>query len=110
MRIKRGQRGQGKALAGAIEELSALPEVSAAEAQAFCRVQIKRCEVNLANAKSRGDSRAIANLEKKLAIYQLMRDLLLKQVDPPVGARECPECRTYSVNSFGYCACCGKTF
>lgn len=90
MRIERGQRGQGKALAGAIEELSALPEVSAAEAQAFCRVQIKRCGVNLANAKSRGDNRAIANLEKKLAIYQLMRDLLLKQVDPPGGRTGMP--------------------
>ena len=110
MRIERGQRGQGKALAGAIEELSALPEVSVAEVQEFCRVQIKRCGVNLANAKSRGDKRAVAHLERKLGIYQHLQDLLLQQVDPPVGARECPECRTHSVNSFGYCACCGKTF
>lgn len=105
-----GQRGQGKVLAGSIEELSALPEVSAAEAQEFCRVQIKHCGVNLANAKSRGDKRAVAHLERKLAIYQHLQDLLLKQVDPPAGARECPECRTHSVNVFGHCACCGRNW
>ena len=107
---QRSGKAQDAALYEVYDEMSVYPPASKQEAEAFLRLHIKRCGMNLANAKSRGDSRAIVNLEKKLAIYQLMRDLLLKQVDPPVGARECPECRTHSVNSFGYCACCGKTF
>ena len=111
MRIERGQRGQGKALAGAIEELSALPGVSTAEVQEFCRVQIKRCGVNLANAKSRGDNRAKAHLERKLAVYEYLMQMSTSAVNAKSPAmRECPNCRVTSVDIFGLCHCCGKTF
>lgn len=78
------------------------PPATREEALAFCRLQIKRCNVNLANAKDRGDKRAIINLERKLAVYQF----LYRTVESIPAVTECPKCRVYAVEN-GVCACCG---
>lgn len=64
------------------DEMSVYPPVTPQEAEAFCRVHIKRCNMNLANAKDRGDKRAITHLERKLAVYQYLHKLA-KEGDPP---------------------------
>lgn len=104
--IKGGQRGGGK-VATAVEfevwdEMSVYPPATAKEAEAFCRIQIKRCNVNLANAKDRGDKRAVINLERKLAVYQFLHRLA-KATPAPT---ECPQCRVTALEN-GVCACCG---
>ena len=115
-----GQRN-GKTLAGAMLEAAAEtqvnPPATAEEAFAFCNLQIKRCMVNLANAKDRGDNRAAANLERKVAVYQFLKEQCAKAIFlndthacPPVAARECPNCRTHSVDIFGNCSCCGTNW
>lgn len=106
-----GQRN-GKTLAGAMLETAAEmqvnPPATAEEAKAFCRIQIKRCTVNLANAKDRRDKRAIANLERKLAVYQFLHRMVKnctppppaepepQLTDPPEDYMECPNCMTWS--------------
>lgn len=93
------------------DEMTIHPPASKEEVQAFLRLQIKRCRVNLANAKDRGDNRAQANLTRKLACYEYLEKVIKQQLaTPSEAARECPECRTYSVDIFGYCACCGRTW
>lgn len=108
-----GQRN-GKTLAGAMLEAAAEmqvnPPATVEEAFAFCGLQLKRCSVNLANARDRGDNRAVVNLERKLAVYQFLKERCLDQMVPPSGTRECPNCLTYSVDIFGHCACCGKNW
>lgn len=104
--IKGGQRGGGK-VAAAVEfevwdEMSVNPPATAKEAEAFCRVQIKRCNMNLANAKDRGDKRAVVHLERKLAVYQFLHRLA-KAAPAPT---ECPQCRVTAFEN-GVCACCG---
>ena len=101
----------GKSLAAAVHEMwgdtSTCPPATAEEAFAFCDLHIKRCNMNLANAKDRGDKRAVVNLERKLAVYQYLKDLCLDKLAPPAGTSNCPVCLTHSVDSFGHCACCG---
>lgn len=96
----------GEALAGAMlevhDEMSAYPPATAEEALAFCRLHIKRCNMNLANAKDRGDKRAIINLERKLAVYEY----LYKVVDAQ-RATDCPNCLVHAVGSNGVCPVCG---
>jgi len=108
-----GQRN-GKTLAGAMLEAAAEtqvnPPATAEEAFAFCELQLKRCNVNLANARDRGDNRAVANLERKVAVYQFLKERCLDQMVPPPGTRDCPNCLTHSVDIFGHCACCGKNW
>lgn len=81
--IKRPTRRSGKALAAAAyevcNEVSAQFQnrpVTAKEAAAYCRVQLKRHQLNLDNAKLRRDKRAAINLERKLAISQYMLNLV----------------------------------
>lgn len=104
----------GETLAGAMLEAAAEmqvnPPATAEEAFAFCDLQLKRCNVNLANARDRGDNRAVANLERKLAVYQFLKERCLDQMVPPPGTRDCPNCLTHSVDVFGHCACCGKNW
>lgn len=93
------------------DEMTVHPPASKEEVQAFLRLQIKRCRVNLANAKDRGDLRAQANISRKLACYEYLNKVSNNQVSTPVEAtRECPYCRVYAVDIFGYCHCCGKNF
>lgn len=104
----------GKTLAhSALEaaaEVQVNPPATAEEAFAFCDLQLKRCNVNLVNARDRGDNRAVASLERKLAVYQFLKELCLDQMVPPPGTRDCPNCLTHSVDIFGHCACCGKNW
>ena len=106
----------GKTVAAAAlevaDEMSVYPPATAEEAFAFCELQIKRCNANLANAKDRGDNRAVANLERKLAVYQYLKERCLDQMVPsfPAGTKSCPNCLTHSVDIFGHCACCGTNW
>lgn len=104
----------GKTLAAAALEVAAdihvNPPATAEEALTFCRLQIKRCMVNLANARDRGDNRAVSNLERKLAVYQYLKERCLDKMVPLSGTRDCPNCLTNSVDIFGHCACCGKNW
>lgn len=109
-----GQRN-GKAHEAALyevyDEMSVYPPASKQEVEAFLRLHIKRCRVNLANAKDRGDNKAKAHLERKLAVYEYLDKVIKQQMTTfKEATRECPECRTYSVDIFGYCACCGRTW
>lgn len=87
------------------QEMAVCPPATPDEVLKFCRVQIRRCAVNLENAKKRGDTTAVAHLERKLAVYQY----LYQQVDMD-NTRECPECKTHSVDIFGHCQVCGKNW
>ena len=110
---QRSGKDQNAALYEAYDEMSVYPPASKQEAEAFLRLNIKRCQVNLANAKDRGDNRAKAHLERKLAVYEyLMRVLAERQEanQPNKAMRECPNCRVTSVDNFGHCHCCGKNF
>ena len=108
-----GQRN-GKAQEAAplevYDEMSVYPPASKQEVEAFLRLHIKRCRMNLANAKDRGDLRAQANISRKLACYEYLSEVANSQVSTPVEAtRECPYCRVHAVDIFGYCHCCGKS-
>ena len=109
-----GQRS-GKAHEAALyevyDEMSVYPPASKLEVEAFLRLHIKRCRVNLANAKDRGDNRAKANLERKRAVYEyrMQRSTSAVNVEAKV-MRDCPNCRVTSVDICGLCHCCGKTF
>lgn len=110
---QRNGKAQSAALYEVYDEMSVYPPASKQEAEAFLRLNIKRCQVNLANAKDRGDNRAKVHLERKLAVYEyLMRVLAERQeINQPTKAmRECPNCRVTSVDNFGHCHCCGKNF
>lgn len=109
-----GQR-HGKQMTAAahevFDEMTAYPPATKEEAQAFLRVQAKRCKMNLANAKNRNDNRAQANLTRKLAVYEYLMQMSTSAVNAEAKAmRECPNCRVTSVDIFGLCHCCGKTF
>lgn len=93
------------------DEMSVYPPASKQEVEAFLRLQIKRCQVNLANARDRGDNRAKAHLERKLAVYQYLMQMSVSAVNTEATAmRECPNCRVTSVDIFGLCHCCGKVW
>ena len=109
-----GQRN-GKAHEAALyevyDEMSVYPHASKQEVEAFLRLHIKRCQVNLANAKDRGDNRAKAHLERKLAVYEYLMQMSTSAVNAEAKVmRECPNCKVTSVDIFGLCHCCGKTF
>ena len=110
-----GRRGNGRSFTTALDavttELSVDPPASKQEVEAFLRLHIKRCRVNLANAKDRGDNRAKAHLERKLAVCEYLMQMSTSAVNAEAKAiRECPNCRVTSVDIFGLCHCCGKTF
>lgn len=112
------RKRSGKTLAAASLEVAAEmnvnPPATPEEAFAFCNLHIKRCTMNLANAKERGDNRAAVNLERKLAVYQYLKerclDAMTPNVVPPMGTRACPVCLTHSVDIFGHCSCCGQNW
>lgn len=108
---QRSGKAQDAALYEVYDEMSVYPPASKQEAEAFLRLHIKRCQVNLANAKDRGDNRAKAHLERKLAVYEYLMQMSTSAVNAEAKAmRECPNCRVTSVDNFGLCHCCGKTF
>lgn len=111
-----GQRS-GKTMATVVlevcDEMTIHPPASKEEVQAFLRLHLKRCRVNLANAKDRGDTRAQANLARKLACYEYLEKAVAERQQankPSEAIKECPECRVYSVDIFGHCSCCGKNW
>lgn len=113
LRVTHPARSGKTAAAAALEvanEMSVYPPATAEEAFAFCDLQSKRCIVNLANAKDRGDNRAVANLERKLAVYQYLKERCLDAMTPPPGTRSCPNCLTHSVDIFGHCSCCDRNW
>ena len=109
-----GQRNGKTTAAVALEvydEMTIHPPASKEEVEAFLRLQMRRCRVNLANAKDRGDNRAKAHLERKLAVYEYLMQMSTSAVNAETKPmRECPNCRVTSVDIFGLCHCCGKTF
>ena len=112
--LQQVERRNGKTMAAVMAEvhteLTVQPHASKEEVQAFLRLQIKRCRVNLANAKDRGDFRAQANISRKLACYKYLSEVANNQVSTPIEAtRECPYCRVHSVDILGYCHCCGRS-
>lgn len=110
---QRSGKAQEAALLEVYDEMSVYPPASKQEVEAFLRLHIKRCRVNLANAKDRGDNKAKAHLERKLAVYEYLQQLVYLQglsVESVKAMRECPNCKVTSVDIFGLCHCCGKTF
>ena len=104
-------KAQEAALYEVYDEMSVYPPASKQEVEAFLRLHSKRCRVNLANARDRGDERAKAHLERKLAVYEYLMQMSTRAVNAEAKAmRECPYCRVTSVDIFGLCHCCGKTF
>lgn len=104
-------RRNGKAITHAFveafNEMSVDPPATPEEAEAFCRIHIKRCNMNLANAKDRGDKRAVISLERKLAVYEYLYNLAKKHAADLESTTDCPNCRVHAVNKDGVCACCG---
>ena len=46
----------------------------------FNKVQLGRAKTNLFNAQKRGDRKAVANIQRKIAIYQYTIDMAQKYV------------------------------
>lgn len=108
---QRNGKAQEAALLEVYDEMSVYPPASKQEVEAFLRLHIKRCRVNLANAKDRGDNRAKDHLERKLAVYEYLMQMSTSAVNAEAKAmHECPNCKVTSVDIFGLCHCCGKTF
>ena len=110
------ERRNGKTMAAVMAEvhteLTVHPPASKEEVQAFLRLQIKRCRVNLVNAKDRGDLRAQANISRKMACYEYLSMVIAERQEAnqsTKATRECPYCRVHSVDIFGYCHCCGRS-
>ena len=78
---QRNGKAQEAALLEVYDEMSVYPPASKQEVEAFLRLHIKRCRVNLANAKDRGDNRAKANLERKLAVYEYLMQMSTSAVN-----------------------------
>lgn len=108
---QRNGKDQEAALYEVYDKMSVYPPATKQEVEAFLRLHIKRCQVNLANAKDRGDTRAKANLERKLAVYEYLMQMSTSAVNSETKVvRECPNCKVTSVDNFGLCHCCGKIF
>lgn len=41
----------------------------------FNKIQLRRAKTNLVNAQKRGDKRAVANIQRKMTIYQYTVDM-----------------------------------
>lgn len=103
-RYRRSGKTLSHAVLEATTEMQINPPATPKEAESYCRIQIKRCSINLANAKDRGDSRAVLHLERKLAVYQFLHRL----VKGYPAAEECPHCKVVTMEK-GVCPCCGYT-
>lgn len=107
----------GKALAAVnlevMDEMSVYPPATAAEAMRFCKSQLKRCRINLHNAETRKDERAVANLQRKLTVYEYLYKLAAQNQQGIIdGIHCCPNCQVTSMDgqmSFegDICPCCG---
>lgn len=82
--------------------------VTKEEALAFLRLELKRCQVNIASAKDRGDKRAVVRLEQKSCVYQYLMDTVVNSSPTDKSLRECPSCGKLSVDVFGYCYNCDQ--
>lgn len=49
----------------------------------FNKTQLRRAKTNLVNAQKRGDKRAVANIQRKMAIYQYTIDMAQRYIDEP---------------------------
>lgn len=110
---QRSGKAHNAALYEVYDEMSVDPPATKQEAEAFLRLHIKRCRVNLANAKDRGDTRAQINLTRKLAVYEYLARVVAERQEvnqPQEATRECPHCRVHSVDIFGHCHCCGQNW
>lgn len=47
----------------------------------FNKTQLERAKTNLVNAQKRGDKRAVANIKRKMAIYQYIIDMTQQYID-----------------------------
>lgn len=47
----------------------------------FNKAQLGRAKTNLVNAQKRGDKRAVANIQRKMAIYQYTIDITQRYID-----------------------------
>lgn len=47
----------------------------------FNKTQLGRAKTNLFNAQKRGDRRAVANIQRKMAIYQYTIDMAQRYID-----------------------------
>lgn len=47
----------------------------------FNKIQLGRAKTNLVNAQKRGDKRAVANIQRKMAIYQYTIDMAQRYID-----------------------------
>lgn len=46
----------------------------------FNRTQLRRAKTNLVNAQKRGDKRAVANIQRKMTIYQYTVDMAQRYI------------------------------
>lgn len=46
----------------------------------FNKTQLKRAKTNLVNAQKRGDKRAVANIQRKMTIYQYTVDMAQRYI------------------------------
>ena len=46
----------------------------------FNKTQLRRAKTNLVNALKRGDKRAVANIQRKMAIYQYTVDMAQRYI------------------------------
>lgn len=46
----------------------------------FNKVQLRRAKTNLVNAQKRGDRRAMANIQRKMTIYQYTIDMAKRYI------------------------------
>lgn len=46
----------------------------------FNKTQLERAKTNLFNAQKRGDRRAVANIQRKMAIYQYIMDMAQRYI------------------------------
>lgn len=54
--------------------------VTPADVVRFNKTQLKRAKTNLVNALKRGDKRAVANIQRKMAIYQYTVDMAQRYI------------------------------
>lgn len=46
----------------------------------FNKTQLRRAQTNLVNAQKRGDRRAVANIQRKMSIYQYTIDMAQRYI------------------------------
>lgn len=58
----------------------------------FNKTQLGRAKTNLVNAQKRGDKRAVANIQRKMAIYQYTIDMAQRYIsESEYIAKQIPE-------------------